>query len=217
VSHLAAAEVAAKKKTFRAAELKRDDIAQERDDFGVTVAGLDPAQLVFLDESGITTKLTRLYGRAPPNQRAFGSVPFGHYERLTVLGALAQNGLVAVMTIAAATTKVIFLAFLRQVLIPALRACQPGATVIMDNLSAHKSDEVAKVLEDAGFKLLYLPRSSPDLSPIEPCWSKVKTLLRGRTPRSLEAIEQDLPPILETVTANDADHWFKFCGYGRLN
>jgi transposase len=145
----------------------------------VTVAGLDPARLVFLDESGINTKLTRLYGRARPNQRAFGSVPFGHYERLTVIGALAQNGLLAVMTIAAATTTVIFLAFLRQVLILALRAGQPGATVIMDNLSAHKSDAVATVLEDAGFKLLYLPRSSPDLSPIEPCWSKVKTLLRG--------------------------------------
>ena len=183
----------------------------------MTVAGLDPARLVFLDESGINTKLTRLYGRAPPNQRAFGSVPFGHYERLTVFGALAQNGLVAAMTIAAATTKVIFLAFLRQVLIPALRAGQPGATVIMDNLSTHKSDEVATVLEDAGFKLLYLPRSSPDLSPIEPCWSKVKTLLRGHAPKSREAIEQDLPSILDAVTANDADHWFKFCGYGRLN
>jgi transposase len=183
----------------------------------VTVAGLDPARLVFLDESGINTKLTRLYGRARPNQRAFGSVPFGHYERLTVIGALAQNGLLAVMTIAAATTTVIFLAFLRQVLILALRAGQPGATVIMDNLSAHKSDAVATVLEDAGFKLLYLPRSSPDLSPIEPCWSKVKTLLRGHAPRSREAIEQDLPSILDAVTANDADHWFKFCGYERLN
>jgi transposase len=183
----------------------------------VTIAGLDPARLVFLDESGINTRLTRLYGRAPPTQRAFGSVPFGHYERLTVLGALAQDGLVAVMTIAAATTTTIFLAFLRPVLIPALRPCKPGATVVMDNLSAHKSDAVATVLEDAGFKLLYLPRYSPDLSPIEPCWSKIKTLLRGHAPRSLEAIEQELPPILDAVTANDTNNWFKFCGYGRLN
>jgi DDE superfamily endonuclease len=122
------------------------------------MAGLDPKQLVFIDESGVNTKLTRLYGRAPRNHRAFGSVPFGHYERLTVLGALAQDGLVVVMTIAAATTKTIFLAFLSQVLIPALRQSKPGATVIMDNLSAHKSDAVAKLLEDAGVKLLYLPR-----------------------------------------------------------
>jgi transposase len=183
----------------------------------VTVAGLDPARLVFVDESGINTKLTRLYGRAPPNQRAVGSVPFGHYERLTVFGALAQNGLVAVMTIAAATTKMIFRTFLRQVLIPALRAGQPGATVIMDNLSAHKSAEVATVLEDAGFNLLYLPRYSPDLSPIEPCWSKLTTLLRGHAPPSREAIEQDLPSILDAVTANDAGNCFKSCGYERLN
>ena len=179
------------------------------------MAGLDPKQLVVIDESGVNTKLTRLYGRAPRNHRAFGSVPFGHYERLTVLGALAQDGLVVVMTIAAATTKTIFLAFLSQVLIPALRQSKPGATVIMDNLSAHKSDAVAKLLEDAGFKLLYLPRYSPDLSPIEPCWSKVKTLLRRHAPRSLDDLEQDLSPSLDAVTAHDAQNWFKICGYGR--
>jgi transposase len=188
-------------------------VAQERHEYCTKMAGLDPTQLVFVDESGITTKLTRLYGRAPRNHRAFGSIPFGHYERLTVLGALAQDGLVAVMTIAAATTTAIFLAFLSQVLIPALSQSKPGATVVMDNLSAHKSDAVATVLKDAGFQLLYLPRYSPDLSPIEPCWSKLKTLLRGRAPRSREAIEQDLPPSLKAVTAHDAQNWFKFCGY----
>ena len=135
------------------------------------MAGLDPQQLVFIDESGINTKRTRLYG--PRNHRAFGSVPFGHYERLTVLGALARDGLGVVMTLAAAPTKAIFLAFLRQVRIPVLRQSKPGATVLMDNLSAHKSDEVATVLQDAGFNLVYLPRYSPDLSPLDPCWSKV--------------------------------------------
>jgi transposase len=164
--------------------------------------------------------LIRLYGRAPRNHRAFGSVPFGHYERVTVLGALAQDGLVVVMTIVtivAATTKAIFLAFLRQGVIPALRQSKPGATVIMDKLSAHKSDAVAPVLQDAGFNLVSLPRYSPDLSPIEPCWSKVKTLLRRHAPRSLEDREQDLPPILDAVTAHDAENWFKFCGSRRLN
>jgi transposase len=212
-----AAEILPDKKTLRASEQGRADIVQERQEFCAQMAGLDPKQLVFIDESGINTKLTRLYGRAPRHHRAFGSVPFGHYERLTVLGALAQDGLVVVMTIAAATTKAIVLAFLRQVLIPVLRQSKPGATVLMDNLSAHKSDEVVTVLQDAGFNLVYLPRSSPDLSPIEPCWSKVKTLLRRHAPRSLENLEQDLPPILDAVTAHDAENWFKFCGYRRLN
>jgi transposase len=213
VPHAPAPEGIPEKKTLRAAEREREDVAQERHEYCTKMAGLDPTQLVFVDESGINTKLTRLYGRAPRHHRAFGSIPFGHYERLTVLGALAQDGLVAVMTIAAATTTAIFLAFLSQVLIPALSQSKPGATVVMDNLSAHKSDAVATVLKDAGFQLLYLPRYSPDLSPIEPCWSKLKTLLRGHAPRSREAIEQDLPPSLKAVTAHDAQNWFKFCGY----
>src|SRR3954470_18270628 len=110
-------------------------------------------------------------------ERAHGSAP-GGWRRLTVLGALSGAGMIAAMSIQAAITTRVFLAFLQAVLIPELRRRHPGATVLMDNLSAHKPKAVVSALTKAGFKLLYLPRYSPDLSPIEPGWSKLKSLLR---------------------------------------
>ena len=107
--------------------------------------------------------MTRLYARARRGERAHGSTP-GGWRRLTVLGALSSEGMVAAMSIPAATTTRIFLAFLRAVLVPELRRRHPNATVLMDNLSAHKPKAVETVLTEAGLKLLYLPRYSPDLS-----------------------------------------------------
>jgi transposase len=128
--------------------------------------------------------MTRLYARAPRNERAWGSAPCGHWRRLTVLGALSGEGMVAAMSIEAATTTRVFLAFLRAVLVPELRRRHPNATVLMDNLPAHKPKTVETVLTEAGFKLLYLPRYSPDLSPIEPGWSKTKSALRAAEART---------------------------------
>jgi hypothetical protein len=156
----------AQKKTLRASEQDRADIQAERAAFCERVRQIDAKNLVFLDESGITTAMTRRYARAARGARARGSAP-GGWRRLTVLGALSSEGMVAAMSIAAATTQV-FLAFLRAVLIPELRRRHPGATVLMDNLSAHKPKAIETVLTGAGFKLLYLPRYSPDLAPIEP-------------------------------------------------
>jgi len=122
--------------------------------------------------------MTRLYARAPRNERAPGSAPCGHWRRLTVLGALSGEGMVAAMSIEAATTTRVFLAFLRAVLVPELLRRHPNATVLMDNLPAHKPRAVETVLAEAGIKLLYLPRYSPDLSPIEPGWSKTTRLVQ---------------------------------------
>jgi transposase len=118
--------------------------------------------------------MTRLYARARRGERAHGSTP-GGWQRLTVLGALSSEGMVAAMSIPAAPTTRIFLAFLRAVLVPELRRRHPNATVLMDNLSAHKPKAIATTLAEAGLKLLYLPRYSPDLSPIEPGWSKLNS------------------------------------------
>jgi transposase len=160
--------------------------------------------------------MTRAYARAAPGERAVGKVPGGHWERLTVLGAISLEGVVASMSIAAATTGAVFLAFVEQVLIPALRG-RSGAIVVMDNLGAHKAEQVRKALAAAKIAYRYLPSYSPDLNPIEPCWSKLKGTLRAEAARTLEALEAELGPALATITAHDAQSWFRLCGYNPPN
>lgn len=213
----AAARALAQKKTLRASEQDRADIQAERAVFCKRVRQLDAKDLVFIDETGITTAMTRLYARAPRGERARGAAPRGHWRRLTVLGALSGEGMVAAMSIAAATTTRVFLAFLRAVLVPELRRHHPNATVLMDNLSAHKPKEIETVLTKAGFKLLYLPRYSPDLSPIEPGWSKTKSALRAAEARTPEALDAALAPPLDSITPADARGWFIHCGYSFPN
>ena len=150
-------------------------------------------------------------------KRARGSTPCGHWRRLTVLGALSSEGMVAAMSIAAATTTQVFLAFLRAVLVPELRRRHPNPTVLMDNLSVHKPKAVERVLTEAGFKLLYLPRYSPDLSPIEPGWSKTKVALRAAEVRTPDALDAALAPALDSITPADARGWFNHCGYSFPN
>ncbi len=157
--------------------------------------------------------MTRSFARAPRGERARGSVPSGHWRRLTVLGALSVEGMVAAMSIEAATDRPVFLAFLRAVLIPELRRRHPHATVLMDNLSAHKAAAVEALLTQAGLHLLYLPRYSPDVSSIEPSWSKLKSKLRTVAARTAETLETALGPALDSITAADARGWFNFCGY----
>ena len=171
---------------------------------------------MFLDESGVDTRLTRAYARAAPGQRAVGTVPWGHWERLTVLGALSLEGVVASMSIAAATTGAVFLAFLEQVLLPALRG-RPDAIVVMDNLGAHKAEQVRRALEAAKISYRYLPSYSPDLNPIEPGWSKLKGWLRAKAASTREALEAELGPALATISAQDAQGWFRLCGYPAPN
>jgi transposase len=202
----------AQKKTLRASEQDRADIQVERAVFCERVQQLDPKELVFIDETGITTAMTRRYARAPGGERARGSAP-GGWRRLTVLGALSGEGMIAAMSIAAATTTRVFVAFLRAVLIPELRRRHPNATVLMDNLAAHKPKAVETALTEAGFKLLYLPRYSPDLSPIEPGWSKTKSALRTAEARTPDALEAALAPALDSITPADARGWFNLCGY----
>ncbi len=127
---------------------------------------------------------------------------------------MASTGVIAAMTIAAATDWPIFKAFLEQVLIPALK---PGTTVVMDHLSAHRLPDAAELLEAAGCTLLPLPRYSPDLSPIELCWSKLKSPLRKAEPRSIPQIEDQIAPALDTITADNATAWFQHCGYACSN
>lgn len=173
---------------------------------------MDPARLVFIDESGVDTAMTPTHARAPRGQRALGRVPGGHWKRLTLLGALAVDGLIAAMTVAAATTTRVFLAFVEQVLLPALRA-RPGCLVVMDNLAPHKAACVRTALDAAGIGYRFLPPYSPDLNSIEPAWSKLKTALHRAEARSLDQLDAELPQALGTITASDAQGWFRHAGY----
>ena len=160
--------------------------------------------------------MTRTRARAARGQRARGTVPWGRWERVTVIGALALDGVVASMSVAAATSTAVFLAFAEQVLVPALRG-RPDAVVVMDNLAAHKAEAVRAALDRAGLGHRYLPPYSPDLNPIEQAWSKLKARLRAEGARSREALETALGPALAAITGQDARGWFRLGGYAVAN
>ena len=203
----------AKKKTLRAAERDEAEIAAEREGWREATAGIAPARLVFLDESAALTNLTRTHARSPRGERARGSAPGGRWERVTILGALGVEGIVAAMGITAATDGAVFHAYLERVLLPELRRVKPDAVLVMDNLGAHKAEPVRELLAASGFAYRYLPRYSPDLNPIEPAWAKVKSLLRKAAARTVDGLHAALGPALDTITAQDARGFFRHAGY----
>lgn len=185
-------------------------MVERRTEFLREVAAIAPEDLVILDESGVTTSMTRLYGRAPRGERVVDQVPGGRWQVLTVIGALTLDGILAAMTIPSATDGEVFQMYIEGVLVPALR---PGQVVVMDNLSAHKLPGVRAAIEAAGCRLLYLPPYSPDFSPIEQAWAKLKALLRAAKHRAQEALEQGVGVALQAITAEDARGFFRDCGY----
>jgi transposase len=213
VPHARAPRPAAQEKSRRAAERDRPEVAAERAAYVGHAGRLDPARLVFVDEAGVATGMARTHARAPRGRRAHGAAPAGRWRRLTVLGALAREGLTAAMSVERATDTPVFLAFLDHVLIPELRRHKPDAVVVIDNLSPHRAPAVRQRLEAAGLGLIYLPRYSPDLSPIEPMWAKVKTLLRAAAAQTVGALEAALATALDRVSPQDAEGFFRHCGY----
>jgi len=165
---------------------------------------------VFLDESGVTTDMTRRYGWGPRSERVREAVPAGHWRTLTVLAALTTGGVLASMSIESPTDGDVFLAFVEQALLPRL---EPGHVVILDNLGAHKVDGVREAIESRGALVLYLPPYSPDFNPIEQAWSKLKQLLRGIKARILEQLEPALAKAIDAITPKDAQAFFTNCGY----
>lgn len=140
-----------------------------------------------------------------------GSVPHDHGANMTMVGALSLEGISAAMSFEGAMNGAVFRAFVEQVLAPTLSA---GDVVVMDNLKAHKVDGIREAIEAKGARLLYLPPYSPDFSPIEQCWSKVKTWLKKARARTVEALDQAIMDALAQVTSSDARGWFRHCGYG---
>jgi transposase len=166
--------------------------------------------LIFLDESGAKTNLTRLRGRAPKGQRVHAKSPHGHWNTTTILGAIRLDGSTACMTIDGAADTEVFQAYVRCVLCPSLR---PGDVVILDNLSPHKNEPTLSLIREAGAQILFLPAYSPDLNPIEKMWSKVKNYLRSAEARTEAALIEAIAAALRSVTGRDAMNWFACCGY----
>ena len=190
-------------------------MAAARRAWRVETGGIAPERLVFLDECGVLTNMARLWGRSPRGLRACGTVPCGHWTRLTVLGALGTGGMVAAMAVEAATDGAVFHAWLDRVPLPELRRTKPDAVLVLDNLGAHKTPAVRELLDRSGFAYRYLPSYSPDMNPIEPAWAKVKSELRRVGARTAEALHRALGPALGSITALDASGFFRHAGYGR--
>lgn len=171
---------------------------------------LSGRRLIFLDESGVNRAMTRRYARAPRGQRAYAHAPVNRGSNVTLIAALSLEGVIAPMQVEAATSGDVFLAYLDQVLCPVLR---PGDLVLMDNLPAHKVPGVRTRIESVGAELLYLPRYSPEYNPVEQLWSKIKAWLRKVGARTSEALDEAITAAFEAVTAEDAQGWFRHCGY----
>ncbi len=200
----------ASKKTAHAAEQDRADVAEARAVWRLWQGIFDPAKLVFLDETGTSTKMARTRGRCRRGERLVATVPHGHWKTTTFVAGLRESGIVAPLVIDAPMNGIIFKAYVEQMLAPTL---DPGDVVIMDNLPAHKVTGVRQAIEAAGAALLYLPPYSPDLNPIELAFSKLKALLRKAAERTVDGLWDKIGNILDQFTPQECRNYFKHDGY----
>ena len=207
---VAKAEAHLEKKVLKASEQDRPDVAQKRAEWKVQQTGLDPEHLVFIDETWAKTNMTRPRGRSPIGMRLVAKVPHGHWKTTTFLAALRTSGLTAPLVIDGAVNGELFLAYVRQQLVPTLRA---GDIVIMDNLASHKKAGVRTAIEAVGATVLYLPPYSPDLNPIENAFSKFKWLLKSSAERTVTALWNRCGELLEKFTDTECRNYFRHCGY----
>jgi transposase len=194
-----------KKKVPRAQEQGRPDVRERRREFCEELAGLDPRRLVFVDECGANTAMTRTHGRAPVGQRVYTDTP-GRWESITLTCGLRLSGVTAALAFPGATNTGVFETYVEEVLVPELK---PGDVVIWDNLKPHESDEAIEAVEAAGARVVPLPPWSPDLTPIEEMVSKVKGSLRSAAARTKETVYAAFGSALQDVTLNDIAGWFQ--------
>lgn len=171
---------------------------------------LDPSHLVFIDETGTSTNMTRLRGRCRRGQRLIGKVPHGHWKITTFVAGLRCDAITAPFVIDKPMNSAIFRTYLERCLVPTL---EPGDIVVMDNLSSHKSEEVRELIEGAGASLLYLPPYSPDLNPIEQAFAKLKAHLRAAQERSIPVLWDRIGAILDSFPATECQNFFRHAGY----
>jgi transposase len=174
-------------------------------------SGLDPERLIFIDESGLSTKMARLRGWAPKGERCRAAIPHGHWKTITFVGGLTLNGFIAPMLLDGPMDGECFRAWIEQMLAPALRL---GHLVIMDNLPAHKVSGVMEAITARGAGLRYLPPYSPDLNPIENAFAKFKAHVRKAAARTFEALETAAASALGQFRPSECLNFFANTGYG---
>jgi transposase len=206
VAGAAARRLAAQKKSLVAAE--RDEAARAA--WRAEADALDPDDLVFVDETSTHTALTRRRARAPRGERAVGRAPRNHGPNVTLLAALIPDGIGPALAIPGAVDSAAFAAYAERVLAPALR---PGQIVVLDNLSAHKSEDARKAIEAAGGRLLFLPPYSPDFNPIELAFAKIKEHLRAAAERTPDGLFAATGAAIDAVSAADARGFYAHCGF----
>jgi transposase len=193
-----------KKKVPRAAEQDSPEVQERRREFCEALAGIDPRRLVFVDECGVNTAMTRTHGRAPAGQRVYADTP-GRWESITLTCGLRLSGALSALAFPGATNTDLFEHYVQDVLVPELK---PGDVVIWDNVKPHQSDEAVDAVEVAGARVVPLPPYSPDLTPIEEMVSKVKGSLRSAAARATEAVYAAFASALHDVTLEDIAGWF---------
>ena len=200
-----------KKKTLRAAEQKRPDVAAARQVWSEAQKSLDPRRLVFVDETWASTNMAPRYGRCEKGKRLIAHVPFGHWKTTTLIAALRHDGVTAPCVFDAPINGEKFRAYVEQILVPTLK---PGDIVLMDNLNSHKVAGVRQAIEAAGAERQFLPPYSPDMDPIEQVFSKVKNTLRKMARRTVDALWNAVGVAIDEVSPTECINYFQNAGYG---
>jgi transposase len=198
------------KKSLQAAERQRADVARARRRWMREQGMFDPARLVFIDETAVSTNMVRLRGRAPRGIRVIGQVPLGKWTTITFVAALRYDKMTAPMVVDGPMTGEMFLAYVEQCLVPTLKR---NDIVVMDNLRAHKVPGIQEAIEKARATLRYLPKYSPDLNPIEMSYSKFKALLRKVAARTVPGLYRTIRSFLPQLGAQECANYFRHAGY----
>jgi transposase len=185
-------------------------VAAQRAAWQVLQPEIDVDRLVFIDETGASTKMARLCGRAPRGKRCVAPIPHGHWQTTTFVGALRATSMTAPMVLDGAMDGAAFELYVRAILVPTLSS---GDIVVMDNLPAHKRSQIRVAIEAVGARLMYLPPYSPDLNPIEMAFAKLKTLLRKLDARTIETTWRGIGTLLDTFTPDECANYFRNSGY----
>jgi transposase len=198
------------KKSAHASEQDRPDVLKRRQDWFDGQLDLDPARLIFIDETWAATNMARTRGRAAKGERLRAGVPRNHWKTTTFVAGLRLGGMVAPMVLDGPINSPAFQAYVEQVLVPELA---PGDIVVMDNLGSHKGAAVRQAIEAAGAKLLYLPPYSPDFNPIENAFAKLKALLRKAAQRTVDGLWDAIGALLPAFSPAECANYFAAAGY----
>jgi len=202
-------EFGTQKKTLVASEQATERVQKLRYEFRCWLDTIDVKNLVFIDETGLNLAMTRFYGRCEGGGRVYDDRPSNKGKNIPLVGAMSDEGLIAAMTFAGSLSTASFLVFIEKVLLPQLWV---GAIVAMDNLPVHYAEIAKNLIESVGAKVKFLPPYSPDLSPIELCWSKLKEIIRSAKARTIQALDAAITMAINAITDEDALNWFHHCG-----